>query len=80
MTTTGRPPAGSQPLRVTRADVSVAISPAFGSGAVHRDALIAFARRAGARPEVVEVLQRIPAYRYTSVKQVLEQLPRSPRA
>lgn len=65
------------PQRVSSTEVARSVARAFGSGAVHRDTLIGMARASGARDEVLVLLQRLPSYRFTNVRQVLEQLPRN---
>jgi hypothetical protein len=72
---TAQSPVRPAPARVTHAEISRAISRAFGAGAVHRDSLLAVARGTGARPEVLEVLNRLPSYRYHELRQVLDALP-----
>jgi hypothetical protein len=42
---------------------------------VHLDTIIATARAAGARPELIQVLQRLPACRYERIEQLGGQLP-----
>ncbi len=60
----------------TRAEIAVAVSSAFGAGAVHRDQILGVARGAGVRPEVLELLARLPAYRYQTLDQLWRELPR----
>jgi hypothetical protein len=60
---------------VTRREVASAVARAFGSGAVHRDAIVATARRAGARAEVLALLERLPAYRYQEIGQLWPVMP-----
>lgn len=66
----------SQP--VTRREVAALVAPVFGNGAVHRDAILATARGAGARREVLEYLERLPAYRYAELRQLWDHLPPAP--
>lgn len=73
MTAIAHPSSDHRP--VTRAEIAAAIAPAFGSGAVHLDAIIATARAAGARRDVLELLYRLPAYRYQEQRQVWDALP-----
>jgi hypothetical protein len=59
---------------VSRNELAVAVAGAFGAGAVHRDAIAARARAAGARFEVIQLLYRAPAYRYQTLDQLLTAL------
>lgn len=61
---------------VTKIEITRCVRHLFGSGAVHRDAVVAGARAVGARPEVVERLHLLPAYRYNTAEQVWEHLPK----
>jgi uncharacterized protein YcaQ len=57
---------------VTKNEIAAAVSRAFGAGAVHRDTIAAVARASGARHEVLELVYRVPAYRYQHLQQLLD--------
>jgi hypothetical protein len=59
----------------TAAEISRHVVHVFGQGAVHRDMIIAAARGSGARREVMERLELLPAYRYGDLDQLLRVLP-----
>jgi hypothetical protein len=63
-----------------RTEITAALGGAFGRGAVHRDQLLGVARAHGARREVLVLLERLPAYRYATLGQVLDHLPGGRRA
>lgn len=62
---------------VTKSEITRCVRHLFGSGAVHRDAVLAGARAAGARDEVMQRLHLLPAYRYNTAEQVWEHLPKN---
>jgi hypothetical protein len=72
---TNAPSGTRRSVRVSPSEVALAVSRAFGSGAVHRDAIIASARGAGARSEVIQLLSHLPACRYRSLYELLAALP-----
>jgi hypothetical protein len=61
---------------VTRLEIAQYLSRLFANGAVGRSDLLIGA--AGARPEVRELLSRLPDRRYTEPRQVWEDLPGVP--
>lgn len=61
---------------VTRLEIAEHLAPLFERGAVNRQAMIDAV--AGARPEVGELLQRLPDRSFTSMRQVWEHLPQVP--
>lgn len=61
--------------RVPRAEVREALTGLFGTGAVRREGVLAGARASGARREVIEVLEWLPALRYQTADQVMKNLP-----
>lgn len=61
---------------VTRLEIADLLDPVFASGTAGRDALLAAVD--GTRPEVVQVLQRLPERQFTSLRQVWEHLPHVP--
>lgn len=62
----------------TRTEVAAAIASAFTLHGVGRDVLVERARHAGARSEVVAVLERLPARDYSDLRQVWADLPDMP--
>ncbi|MEU6754900.1 hypothetical protein [Streptomyces sp. NPDC046685] len=61
---------------VTRMEIADHLSGLFTNGAMGRSDLLIAA--AGARPEVRDVLSRLPERRYTELRQVWEDLPAIP--
>lgn len=63
---------------VTRVDIAEHLSPLFARGPVDRAAMLAAVAGAGARPEIADLLGRLPERSYTSLRQVWEHLPEVP--
>jgi hypothetical protein len=63
---------------LTRLEVAEAVGDAFGLRSVNRDALLQTAERAGARPEVLAVLHRLPAREFSDLRQLWSELPDMP--
>lgn len=64
---------------VTRVEIADHIETAFvGAGAADRAELIETAKRSGARPEIVAVLERLPDRRYANLRQLWTELPDIP--
>ncbi|MEO3754411.1 hypothetical protein [Streptomyces sp. B6B3] len=61
---------------VTRVEIAEHLGPLFEHGVVDRPAMLAAV--AGTRPEVGELLGRLPDRSYTSLRQVWEHLPEVP--
>jgi hypothetical protein len=61
---------------VTRIEIADHLAHLFGDGGRTRDDLLKAV--VGARPEVREVLARLPERRYTALRQVWEDLPMVP--
>ena len=59
---------------VTRMELVDHIESAFESGPATRSALLAAAATSHARPEVIELLQRLPDIRYRHVRDLWHQL------
>lgn len=70
---TGRHGSTTRPL--TRTEVAVAITGAFGARSVTRATLLECAQRSVSRPEVVAVLERLPDRDYSDLRQVWADLP-----
>jgi hypothetical protein len=70
--------ANTQALALTRMEVAEAVGPAFGMGFVDREEIVATARRAGARYEVVEALSQLPARKFNDLRQLWAELPDMP--
>jgi len=66
----------SEPL--TRSEIAQAIGAAFGMGQVDRDQIVETARRCGARPEVVSMLEQLPARRFNDLRELWSELPEMP--
>jgi hypothetical protein len=62
---------------VTRREILDAIYPAFTSGGANTDEIIA-AATAAARPEILEMLEKLPARRYPSIREMWSDLPEMP--
>lgn len=60
---------------LTRMEVAAAVSDAFGLRSVTRAELLDCARRSGARPEVLDALQRLPGREYGDLRQLWTDLP-----
>lgn len=60
---------------LTRTEIAAAVADAFGLNIVTRGVLVATAARAGARDEVVDALQRLPAREYGDLRQLWADLP-----
>lgn len=63
---------------VTRREVLDAIYPAFVNGGAGRDAIIAAATAADPRPEIMAMLEKLPARHYPNVRDVWSDLPEMP--
>lgn len=55
-------------MTVTRTELAHHVQAAFATGPATRDRLLAHAASSHARPEVLSVLQRLPARAYTSIR------------
>jgi hypothetical protein len=69
---------GGMSTDVTRVEIAEYLAPLFERGAVDRAAMLAAVAAAGARPEVGELLRRLPDRSFTSLRQVWEHLPQVP--
>jgi hypothetical protein len=63
---------------ITRREVLDAIYPAFARDGASKDEIVAAAVTAEPRSEIVELLGRLPARRYPSVREVWSDLPEMP--
>lgn len=68
----------TQSTPVTRREVADAVGSAFGMAHVPRDAIVDAARSAGARSEVVRILEALPARSYNELRQLWADLPEMP--
>lgn len=64
------------PTEVTRLEIAEHLAPLFARGAADRQAMLDAV--AGARPQVGELLRRLPDRSYASLRQVWEHLPQVP--
>lgn len=65
---------------VTRIEIVEKVAPAFASGGAHRSEILAAATAAHARPEVIELLRKLPDQHYRKVNDLWEELHHVPVA
>lgn len=66
-------------MTVTRAEIADHLEGAFASGPQKGGGLVTAAELQGARPEVVQVLARLPEGTYSTLRDLWEHLPDVPR-
>lgn len=67
---------GGMSTEVTRVEIADHLAPLFEDGAVDRTAMLSAV--ADARPELGDLLRRLPDRSFTSLRQVWEHLPQVP--
>lgn len=70
-------PHTSQPV-VTRTEIVDAIGDAFTGSEINKQTLVDTAQRGDARPEVIDLLSRLPERRYWQPQQIWLELPNIP--
>ncbi|WP_243713285.1 DUF2795 domain-containing protein [Actinomadura sp. 6K520] len=60
---------------VTRLEIAETIDSVFGDGPVSRDQIITAAQNAGARPDVVAALERLPERSFPHLRELWQHLP-----
>lgn len=61
-------------MAVTRMEIVEAVDPAFAGGGAERSEVLAAAIAQGARPQVIETLERLPDRRFSEVRELWTEL------